>query len=478
MEVKRVDVAVIGAGTAGLAARRAAVAAGASVAIIESGAYGTTCARVGCMPSKLLIAAADAAHEVAHAGRFGVRVPDGVRIDGAAVLARVRRERDRFVGLVAEGVAAIPAAERIRGRARFVAPGVLAVDEHTRIEARAVVVATGSKPTLPPPLLAAGAPVLTNESIFELPDLPRSLAVVGSGVVGLELGQALHRLGVRTVCFSHSDRLGPFTDPELQRRAAALLGRELTLHQPVEIAVGRDGEQFAIAWRDQAGDHEVRVDAVLAAAGRHPDVADLQLARAGVPFDSFGRPLFDPHTMQCGTAPVFLAGDVSDDRPVLHEAADAGHIAGANAAAWPNVRPRPRRAPLMIAFTDPTMALVGTPWAALDAAQVEVGAIDYADQGRARVMGRNAGLVRIYARRACGTLLGAEMLGPRVEHTAHLLAWAVQSGLTVEQALAMPFYHPVIEEGIRSALRDLWARVERRPPPPPAPHDLECGPGT
>src|SRR5512143_1193517 len=132
MEVKRVDVAVIGSGTAGLSARCAPEVAGALVVTIESGPYGTTCARVGCMPSKLLIAAADVAHEVAHAGTFGVRVPDGVRVDGPAVLERVRRERDRFVGFVLEGVEKIPVAQRVRGRARFLAPSVLAVDDHTR----------------------------------------------------------------------------------------------------------------------------------------------------------------------------------------------------------------------------------------------------------------------------------------------------------------------------------------------------------
>jgi dihydrolipoamide dehydrogenase len=478
VERRQVDVAVIGAGTAGLSARRAAVAGGASVVIVESGTYGTTCARVGCMPSKLLIAAGDAAHEVAHAGTFGVRVPAGVRVDGPAVLERVRRERDRFAGLVIEGVTAIPERERIRGQARFLAPGVLAVDDHTRIEARAVVIATGSQPTIPPSLLAVGEHVLTNDSVFDLADLPRSLAVVGTGVIGLELGQALHRLGVRTSFFSHSRRLGPFTDPDIQHSASAVLGRELTLHQPVEIAVRRDGGQFVITWQEDGTGREARVDVVLAAAGRHPTVAALDLALAGVTLDPDGRPAIDPHTLQCGTAPVFFAGDVTDYRPLLHEAADEGRIAGANAAAYPHVRSRPRRTPLMIAFTDPNMAVVGTPWAELDHAAIEIGSVDYGDQGRARVLGRNAGLVRIYARRACGTLLGAEMFGPRVEHTAHLLAWAIQSGMTVEQALAMPFYHPVIEEGIRTALRELCARVEHRPLPPPPPHDLECGPGT
>ena len=129
-----------------------------------------------------------------------------------------------------------------------------------------------------------------------------------------------------------------------------------------------------------------------------------------------------------------------------------------------------RRTPLEIVFTTPQHgASSARRTATLDPAAIEIGAVSYADQGRARVMGENAGLVRIYARRESGTLLGAEMFGPRVEHTAHLLAWAVQRRVTVDEALAMPVYHPVIEEGIRTALRDLCARLELLPPSPARP---------
>ncbi len=109
-------------------------------------------------------------------------------------------------------------------------------------------------------------------------------------------------------------------------------------------------------------------------------------------------------------------------------------------------------------------------------ASVEIGAVSYGDQGRARVMGKNAGVVRIYARSDRCTLVGAEMFGPRVEHTAHLLAAAIQTRLSVEQALELPFYHPVIEEGIRTALRDLSAKLRLRGDS--RPQDLGCGPGT
>jgi dihydrolipoamide dehydrogenase len=470
METRRVDVAIIGAGTAGLTARREAALLGASTLLIEGGPYGTTCARVGCMPSKLLIAAADAAYQVAHADRFGIRVPPGMRVDGRAVLERVRRERDRFVGFVLNGVDAIPAAERLRGHARFGGPTTLLVDDHSRVEATAVVIATGSSPTVPAPLQALREHVLVSDDIFDLPDLPASLAVIGAGIVGLEIGQALHRLGVRTTIFSHSDRLASLTDPEVHAAAAEVLGRELDLQLDVHPAVAHDAHGFSISWHDARSQaREERYDALLCAAGRHVNLDGLDLGRAGI----HGIPVVDPHTMQCAGLPIFLAGDATAYRPVLHEAVDEGAIAGRNAARYPQVSAYPRRTPLTITFTEPTIAMVGASFATLPA-DVEIGDVSYADQGRARVMGENAGLVRIYGRRTTGELLGAEMFGPRVEHTAHLLAWAVQRRLTVAEALAMPVYHPVIEEGIRTALRHLCERVGL---PPVQPGDRECGPG-
>src|SRR5687768_17326953 len=131
----KVDVAVIGAGTAGLAAYRAAKSAGASVVLIEAGEYGTTCARVGCMPSKLLIAAAEAAHAVEAAVGFGVHVDGNTRVDGREVMARVRSERDRFVGFVTREIEAIPRADRVRGHARFESDTTLSVDDSIRITA-------------------------------------------------------------------------------------------------------------------------------------------------------------------------------------------------------------------------------------------------------------------------------------------------------------------------------------------------------
>jgi dihydrolipoamide dehydrogenase len=458
-----VDVAVIGAGTAGLAAYRAARAAGARAVIIEGGAYGTTCARVGCMPSKLLIAAAEAAHAVHRAPGFGVHVDDALRIDGREVMARVRRERDRFVGFVLEAVEAIPAEDRIRGTAKFIDARSLDVGGRTLV-ARSIVIATGSHPTVPPILRGLGDRLIVNDDVFDWHDLPRSVAVFGPGVIGLELGQALARLGVRVVILGRGGRLGPITDPEVQRAAMKAFGAELSLDADAHVTrVERIGDQVEIDYRAADGaERTERFDYVLAATGRAPNVAGLGLDKLGIASSARGVPAFDKLTMQIAGTSLFMAGDAADDAPLLHEAADEGRIAGANAATYPRVTSGLRRARLGIVFTDPQIAVVGGGFAAIHSHALAAGEVSFEDQGRSRVMLRNRGHLRVYGDPATGRFLGAEMVGPDAEHIGHLLAWALQAGMTVPQMLDMPFYHPVVQEGLRTALRDLDSKMRER----------------
>jgi dihydrolipoamide dehydrogenase len=458
MDVKKVDVAIIGAGTGGLNARREVEKAGKSWVLIEGGPYGTTCARVGCMPSKLLIAAADAAHNIEHSQMFGVRVrEDGWDVDGEAVMERVRSERDRFAGFVVDSTEEIPEEKRLRGWARFVDPTTLIVDDHTRVEAETVVIATGSTPWIPPQLAGIEEHVITSDEVFEIEDLPASMAVFGTGIIGLELGQSMARLGVRVTFFNPFEELGIFTDPRVIEKAHEVFPEELDVHLGIQgVEVGRKDEMTEIAWSDRDGvAHSARFETVLAAAGRRPNLDRLELENAHIELSANGIPSFDKYTMQCGDSPIFIAGDVTGHRPLLHEASEEGRIAGANAARYPNVESSLRKVPLAIAFTHPQMAIVGHNFSSLHADEISVGEVSYDNQGRARVMGMNSGLVRVYGERSSCRLLGAEMFGPRVEHTAHLLAWAIQRGATVPELLSMPFYHPVFEEGIRTALRDL-----------------------
>jgi len=468
------DVAIIGAGTAGMSAYRAARAHTERVLLIEGGAYGTTCARVGCMPSKLLIAAADVAQSVRESAEFGV-LTTPPRIDGVAVMARVRRERDRFVGFVTEAVEGWPAEHKLQGMARFIGPGRLQVGDHSQVQARRIVIATGSQPIVPPEWRAAlGDRLILNDELFDWQDLPSSVAVIGSGVIGLELAQALHRLGVRVRLLGRSRNLGPLSDPALQALTLELMAQELPLSLgQADLQLERAGDQVRL--RGEGLDE--RFDYVLAALGRSPKVQGLALEQAGLALDADGLPQTDRYTGQVGDSTVFMAGDVRDERPLLHEAADEGRIAGDNAGRYPDVRVRPRRTPLAIVFSDPQIMLAGASHAELRAAgtHFETGEVSFADQGRSRVIGQNRGALHVYGERETDRFLGAEMIGPAAEHLGHLLAWAVQRGATVQQMLDSPFYHPVIEEGLRTALRQLQRKL--RMGPVPVEHCLDCGPG-
>lgn len=460
MQKLTVDVAILGAGTAGLNARRAAERAGASAVMIDPGPFGTTCARVGCMPSKLLISAAEAVHQAQKGEVFGFDAE--VRVDGARVMQRLQRERDRFVGFVVESTDEHAAEGRLLvGRGHVTGPHTLEVRDGDRVIAevtfRSLVVATGSTPFVPPPYRGLGDRLLTSEHIFELPTLPETLLLLGPGVIGLELGQAMSRLGVPTTLLGLDGVVGPLQDPVMRGKACAIFHEDLNLHSHhVLRSVERVEDGVRVRFTGNEGEeHDITVQYVMSAAGRKPNLHGLGLENAGVTLPERGPVDFDPHTMQLGDTHVFLAGDVNADRPLLHEAADEGQIAGANAAAWPDISSHPRRVPLGIVFTDPQMATVGRTWKMHSCDRHRVGEVDYGRQGRARVMDKHKGWVRIYGEVGTGLITGAEMIGPAVEHTAHLLAWAVQKRMTVSEALDMPFYHPVVEEGIRTALQDL-----------------------
>lgn len=456
----QVDVAVIGAGTAGLAAYRAAKAAGRSAVLIEGGAGGTTCARVGCMPSKLLIAAAEAAHSVDRLAPFGVHLDGKVRVDGRAVMSRVKSERDRFVGFVERGVDAIPSTDKLTGYARFVDDTTLSVGS-TTVKALRVVIAAGSSPTYPGAWKVVGDRLITNDDVFEWDDLPDSVAVFGPGVIGLELGQSLHRLGVRIKVFGRGGGVGPLADPALVEAARATFGNEFYLDTDADATVSREGDAVVVRYRMLDGStREESFDYLLAATGRSPNVRGLGLENTSLVLDAQGVPEFDRTTLQCGSSSIFIAGDANNDVPLLHEAADEGRIAGLNAAHFPAVQPGLRRAGLGVVFSDPQIAVVGGGYRAAQGVAHVTGAVSFEDQGRARVMLRNKGLLHVYAETATGRFIGAEMLGPDAEHIGHLLAWARQMDLTVAQMLDMPFYHPVVEEGLRTALRDAQARLE------------------
>jgi dihydrolipoamide dehydrogenase len=461
---------VIGAGSAGLSAYRAARKQGAITVLIESGPGGTTCARHACMPSKLLIAAANATYETRLLDGFGVQLPAAPRVDGQRVMQRVRAERDRFVASVLDEVAHYPASDTFSGQARFLDDHRLRVSSPTgqeqTIVARAIVIATGASAHIAEAYQALGDVLATSDDVFEWPDLPRTLAIVGTGVIAVELGQALSRLGVAVTLFGQGGGIAGITDPDVAKLAWQRLGEEFTIHPNADVRARRlDDGRAEMSFADESGQPQQPVfDRVLIATGRRPNVAALSLENTSVECDAHGVPSFDPDTMQCGAAPIFIAGDANAQRPWLNDAANEGRIAGEGAVNWPNAKPQRRPTVLSIVFSDPGIIRVGQSFDSLPAGRCVIGAVSFANQGRSRVTQRNFGLLRVYADVDTGHLLGAEGILPAGEHLAHLLAWSIEQRLTLQQILTMPFYHPVFEEGLRTAIRDAEKAQRARHP--------------
>ena len=458
------DVVVMGGGTAGMGAFRNALRYTDNVYLIESKAFGTTCARVGCMPSKLLIAAAEACHHATHTDPFGVHLDkNSVLVNGQEVMQRVKSERDRFVGFVLEDVMAWSEERRIMGAAKFIDEHTVQIDEHTQIKAKRIVIATGSRPVLHDSWKALGDKLIINDDVFSWDTLPESVAVFGPGVIGLELGQALHRLGVRVEIFGVSGSLGGITDPVVLQQAIDVFGSELTLHLNTETEVSLNNEgKVEVQWSKEGQTGVFCADYLLAAVGRRPNVDNIGLENLNIETDARGVPIANPKTMQTSIPHIFIAGDASNQIPLLHEASDQGKIAGENAGRYPNIEVGLRRSMIGVVFTNPQIASVGARFATLQKEYDErlvVGEVSFKNQGRSRVMLVNQGHLRVYADKESKRFLGAEMVGPAAEHIAHLLAWAHQMQLTVPQMLDMPFYHPVIEEGVRTALRDVAAKL-------------------
>ena len=473
-----VDVAVIGAGTAGMAAYRAARLAGVNAVLIESGEFGTTCARIGCMPSKLLLAAANGLHDARSLAARGIEGTHALGADLAHVLDYVRRERDYFVKGVLDEIEALPAGAILRGQARFEVPTRLVVGDRTRVQAKGVVIATGAAPSVPDELKVFGDKLITSDDLFELRTLPRRIAVFGAGPIALELGQAMARLDIEIFMFGKGGSIAGLSDKPVRDALCSALADEFYFDPDAKLSEMslHDGQPTLRFTMPDGKEHVEHFDLVLAATGRAPNLKALALENAGIELNDKGVPRFDETTMQCGKSPIFIAGDCDGTRPWLHDAADEGKLAGDNAARFPDVRAVRRKAPFSIVFCEPQVVAVGASYDELDKQMTVTGEVCFERQGRSRVMRQNRGLLHVYADAQTGKLRGAQGCGPAMEHLGHLLAWALQLELTLDETLRLPFYHPVVEEGLRSALKDADRKCyeERSETPPALPSAAGC----
>ena len=442
---REVDVAIIGAGSAGLFALSQVRKQTDNYVLIDGGELGTTCARVGCMPSKVLIQVAEDFHRRKIFEREGIEGADALKVDIAEAMEHVQDLRDTFVDRTLGATDNLDEAHLLEAYAKFISEDTLEVDGE-EIRAKKIIIATGTTPIIPAAWQPCAENILTSDEIFELEELPASVAVVGLGSIGLEIGQALSRLGVAVTGIDQVETVAKLTDPVVSDLAVDAIGKEF----PLWLGAAASLEMQADGVKVSSGEQSVVVEKVLASLGRRPNLDQLGLENLSIELDERGIPVYDPHTMQIGDSAIFIAGDVNGDRALLHEAGHEGRVAGYNAVH--EITAFKRKTFLGITFCDPNIATVGKQLDELNEAEIVIGEIQFAPVGRALIMGKNRGVLRVYANKADGQLLGAAMACVKAENLAHLLAWSIQQGLSVQDLLKMPFYHPVIEEALQAAL--------------------------
>lgn len=456
-EALKVKVAIIGAGTAGLYAFREAKKVTDSVVLINGGPYGTTCARVGCMPSKAFIQAAHDYHRRIYFENQGIEGADGLSFNIEKCLENVRELRDLFVSGVMQSVAKVGNAN-IQGYARFLDANRIDVEGQT-IEAEKIIIATGSTPVFPEEWQGCSCQLMTTDNFFEQKSFTKRMAVMGAGVIGLELGQALSRMGVETTIVGSGEFIGGLSDPIVNAFAIDIFSEECDLKLGARANLHSCGDKLNI----KVGPELIEVDQALLAIGRRPNLARLSLDKLGVELDEHGMPKINSKTLRVEGTNVYFAGDANALKPIMHEAADDGRIAGFNAAREKD-QCFHRRENILVTFSDPQIAIAGKAYKDLDLDNIIIGQMTFDDNGKARIMGYTKGIMRIYADKESGHIVGAEMIGPNVDFIGHVVAWLIQSKTTVCQVMNMPFYHPTVMESLRAVMYDLARRLDLEKP--------------
>jgi pyruvate/2-oxoglutarate dehydrogenase complex dihydrolipoamide dehydrogenase (E3) component len=462
------DVAVIGGGSGGYAAARTAAALGVRTVIIEGGEeVGGLCILRGCMPSKAYLESAHRWHEIKRAAQFGLKV-EPVGVDMKAVQARKKCLIDDFVSYrrqqLNEGKFTF-----LRGRASFRDPHTLVVEREggrENLTAATFILATGSVINCVPVPGLDEAGFLISDTALALEKAPASLAVLGGGVVAVELGQFFARIGVKTTLLQRGQHLVRNYDEDVSAELErAFRAEDLDVRTGTKlIEVRRQGGDKIITFEQGGSVQELAVEEILCAMGRQPALEGLGLDQAGVEVKNGKLVLAD--TMATSAPHIFAAGDVAGMHEVVHIAIQQGEWAARNAvrilrgsAEKPDHADYRLKA--LVTFTDPEIASVG-----LTEKEARDEKIDYLtaqypfnDHGKSQIGGDEFGFVKLLAEKTRGEIIGAEIIGPHASDLIHELIAVMRYRGTAAELAAMPHYHPTLSEIITYPAEEIADRL-------------------
>ena len=457
----RYNLVVIGAGTAGLVTAAGAAGLGARVALIERNLMGGDCLNVGCVPSKAVISAARVAATVKNAQEFGIQVPDGMRIDFAATMERMRRLRAR--------ISPNDSAARFRdlgvdvffGQGSFVDSGTAEVGG-TRLQFKRAVIATGARAAAPPITGLDTVNYLTNESLFSLTELPRRFGIIGAGPIGCEMAQSFAQLGSE-VCLVESDH-GIL--PREDRNAAEIVQRAITRDGVKLLCCGRHlsltgSGTIDLKVESHGQKYHEAVDKLLVSVGRRPNVEGLNLEAVGVDYDAKGVTVND--RMQTTNPRIYAAGDICSPYQFTHAADFMARIVIQNAL----FMGRKKASTLVIpwcTYTSPEIAHVGLYERQAKEQGIDVDTYhqDLREVDRAILESEDNGFARVHVKRGTDTIVGATIVARNAGDMISEISLAMTHGLGLSKIGSAIHPYPTQAEAIRR-LGDQYNRTRLTP---------------
>lgn len=457
MPEKTYDVVVIGGGPGGYVAAIRAAQLGLKTACVEQRkTLGGTCLNVGCIPSKALLTSSEKFEEAKHTlAGHGIKL-GSVELDLPTMMANKNKVvKDNTAGI--EFLFKKNKIDWIKGKGRISAKGEVTVEGEGGAEvvgAKNIIIATGSESIPVPGVEVDEQRIVTSTGALELTEVPKRLAVIGGGVIGLELASVWGRLGAEVTVIEYLDRILPGLDGEVSKQMQRILGKQgFTFKLGTKVtgaAAGNAGITLTVEPSKGGEPQQVEADVVLVAIGRRPYTAGLGLEEMGIEVNTRGRIVTDAH-WQTNVPGVYAIGDVIEGQMLAHKAEDEGvavaeFISGQSAHINYDAIPG-------VVYTWPEAANVGKTEEELKAAGVKykAGKFPFTANGRARALGYTDGFVKILADAASDKVLGVHIVGPNAGDLIAEVTLAIEFGASAEDIGRTCHAHPTLAEAVKEA---------------------------
>jgi dihydrolipoamide dehydrogenase len=449
-------IVILGSGPGGYVAGIRAGQRGAEVTVVEKDLLGGTCLNWGCIPTKALLASAEALHKARSGEEYGFTVSGDIQPD----LGRMMERKDAVVTQLRDGIAKLFRAHGVtlvRGRGRLISRGVVEVQGEegtTTLEADRVILATGSGAAEPPFFDFSQPTVLTSKEVFSLREIPASILVVGAGAIGCEFASFFRELGVKVTLVDIMPQVLPQEDTRLARQFQQVLrkrGVEVLVKTKVERIIDYGPDRVTVELTEGK---ELSAAAILVSVGRQPNSAGLGLEEAGVKTDERGYVLVNER-LETSAPGVYAIGDLNGGLLLAHVASYEGLVAVENCLG--GERERDLRAVPHCAYSFPEIASVGLTEAQAreEGLKPLTGTFRLGALGKALALGEAAGYVQVVADAESDRVLGANMMGPHVTDLIHEAALAIRMGLTTRDLGDTVHAHPTIAEALMEAAHDV-----------------------